>query len=179
MDGGIMDRRRRYFIDKRFQRNFIIKFCLLIILGALISGTIIFKMTEGSSTQFFKDAHVKVENTNQYVLPSIVFSSVIVVVFIGIITIAVTLFATHKISGPLYAMRRDMQDLVDGNLTVKFHVRQADEVRALAECLDIMTAHLREDIAKIKNELKEIDAHPEKIKEGADRIKGIVSKYKT
>ena len=104
MEDDFQNRRRTYFIKKKFQRNFIIKFCVLAIAGAIISGAIVYMMSKSTVTTTFENSRLTIKSTADFILPAVLLSTFVFVVFIGIATVLVTLFASHKIAGPLYRM---------------------------------------------------------------------------
>lgn len=144
------NRRRNYYIKKKFQRNFILKFCALVILGSVISGLIVYVMSGATVTTTFENSRLTIKSTADFMLPALLLSSVIVVILVGTATIFVTLFTSHKIAGPLYRMEKDVQEITSGNLDIRFNLRQGDELKALAGSLDMMALTLKNRIAEIK-----------------------------
>jgi signal transduction histidine kinase len=158
MGGVAKNRRRNYFIKKKFQAEFITKFCLLVIVGAALSGIIIYLMSKATVTTTFENSRLVIKSTADFMLPAVLLSSVIVIIFIGMLTIALTLFTSHRIAGPLYRMEQDIEEVASGNLTKKFNIRKTDEIRALATGLDRMTQSFNKNIADIKKDLAGLDS---------------------
>lgn len=145
------ERRKCYFIKKDFQRNFIIKFCLLVLLGSLISGAIIYLMSRATVTTTFLNSRLTIKSTADFILPAVLLSSLVVIICVGLSTIAVVLFTSHKIAGPLYHLEKDVEELGKGNLKARFTLRQGDEIKAMAENLAQAAANLRAKVNSIKN----------------------------
>lgn len=181
MESEIQNRRKNYFIKKRFQTNFIIKFCVLIVIGSIISGALIYLMSRSTVTTTFENSRLTLKSTADFILPSVLLSSVIVIALISLATIAVTLFTSHRIAGPLYRIEKDVQKVASGDFTKKFHLRKADEIKALAESLDNMTDSLRSDVETIRQKIKELESlsQSEEAKEKIKSIKAILSKFIT
>jgi methyl-accepting chemotaxis protein len=184
MDKTLQNRRRNYYIDKEFQNKFIVKFCLLVILGMIISGALLFLMSQGTVTTVFENSRLKIKSTADFILPSILASSVVVVILIGFATIIVALYASHKIAGPLYRVSMDLKKVTAGDLTVKFGLREHDQLQALAENIDETVKRMRDDIGGLKdrfNSLKKaLDSA--RLDEAADLLRDItgkLSKFKT
>ena len=152
------NRRRSYYIKKEFQRNFILKFCALVILGALISGTIVYVMSSSTVTTTFENSRLTIKSTADFILPALFLSSAVAIVLIGIVTIIITLFASHKIAGPLYRMEKDVNEVAAGNLGMDFHLRSTEELKPLAVSLDMMVRELRARMEAIKKGISELDA---------------------
>jgi len=181
MIGDFKNRRRNYFIKKKFQSFFIIKFCILVILGAVLSGIIVYKMSSSTVTTSFENSRLKIKSTAEYILPAVVLSSTIVVVTIGLATIVVTLFTSHRIAGPLYRIEKDLEQLSSGNLTVRFRVREGDEIKALAVGLDSMSQKLRADMDSIKHSVDEMAKSTDAavIKRDLETLQGELKKFAT
>lgn len=186
MEKRFPERRRIYFIKKRFQGNFILKFCMLVIVGSIVSGIIIYTMASTTVTTTFEGSRLRIKSTADYILPAVLLSGAVVVVFIGLATVAVTLFTSHKIAGPLYRMEKDVEEVTSGNLTKKFNLRQTDEIKALAESLDKMTQSLRANIAEVKQGLSDLESAlaaspgaPKELKEKLKNVKAALEKFQT
>ena len=137
------NRRKSIYINKDFQRNFIIKFCILVAAGSVISGFIIYFMSRMTVTTTFENSKLLIKSTADYILPAVLLSSAVVMVIIGLATIVITLFASHKISGPLYRLEKDVQNVTEGNLRTEFNIRSADQIKPLAISLNNMVKALR------------------------------------
>ena len=181
MEKKIPDRRKNYYIKKRFQRNFILKFFILVVAGALISGAIIYLMSAATLTTTFENSRLAIKRTADYILPSVLLSGAVVIILIGLAAIVVTLFTSHKIAGPLYRIEKDIEELASGNLDIKFRLRGGDEIKALARNLDEMAQSLRSKVAVIKKTLASLeasskDASPE-IKKDIQNLKEAISRF--
>jgi len=186
METTFQERRRNYYINKKFQRNFIIKFCSLVALGSLLSAVIIYMMSKATVTTTFENSRLTIKTTADFILPTVLLSGAVVIVVIGIATIIVTLFTSHRIAGPLYRMDKDVQEVAAGNLAKRFNLRQGDEIRPLAASLDMMAGRLRADIAEAKEALSELGRAPElgpsssaTAKDALRRLKAVLDKFKT
>ena len=174
-------RRKNYFIDKKFQSLFIIKFCALVVLGAILSSVIIYLMSKSTVTTSFDNLRLVIKSTADFILPAVLLSSIVVVVIIGIATIAITLFTSHRIAGPLYRVAKDIEEVASGNLAKRFNLRKTDELKALAKGLNDLTQALKDDVGKIKSGVNELESAfpPGEGKEKINKIKSILDKYIT
>lgn len=178
------NRRRNYFINKKFQASFIIKFCSLVIIGTAISGGVVYWMSRSTVTSAFENSRLVIRSTADYILPSVLLSSAIVVIFIGLAAIAITLFTSHRIAGPLFRIQRELEELSKGNLNVNFILRKNDEVRVLADTLNDMTELFRRNIlgsAKVISELEAaLDANnTDSAKDKLKELKAIIGRFRT
>lgn len=93
----------------------------------------------------------------------------------------VSIFISHKIAGPIYRFEKSAKAIEEGDLTLKFKLRQGDELKELADALDKMTASLR---SKIKGALDYVGEFSDgldklaKISQGSEE-KRIISGLKT
>ena len=156
MENAIQNKRKNYYIKKEFQRAFIIKFCVLVILGAAVSGAIIYLASSGTATTAFENSRIRIKSTADFILPAVLLSTAVVTVIVGLASVIVTLYASHKIAGPIYRIEKDLEKVMQGDLRVKFSLRKNDQLQALATMLESLVAnqgnHVKE-IRQIQNEL--------------------------
>lgn len=170
------NRRRNFYIKKEFQRNFILKFCGLVILGAAISGAVMYYLSSSTVTTAFENSRLEIKSTADYILPALLLSSAIVIAVIGAATIIITLFTSHKIAGPLYRMEKDINEVASGNLGMNFRLRTNDELKALAVGLDVMVHELKFKVEALKKGISQLDALIDK--SGAHKNAEIKAKLK-
>jgi len=179
------NRRRNYYIKEKFQRNFILKFCLLVLIGSAISGAIIYLMSKSTVTTSFENLRLVIRSTADYILPAVLLSSVIVIIITGIAAMFITLFTSHKIAGPLYRIEKDIEGVASGNLRQEFNLRQGDEVRPIAESLNSMAGFLRDEVSALKRTIAELESvsassgAPQDVREKIKELKARIEKLKT
>ena len=157
MTTDFRNRRRNFYIKKEFQRNFILKFCALVLSGAAISGAIIYLMSTSTVTTTFDNSRLMIKSTADFILPALLVSSVVVVALVGAATIIITLFTSHKIAGALYAIEKKVDEVAAGDLKAEFRLRERDQVKPLAVGLNVMVFNLRNRLKEIKKDLAELD----------------------
>ena len=151
------DRRKNYFIKRRFQRDFILRFCGLVVLGSLISGIILYLFSRGTLTTAFVNSRLSIVGTADYILPALVGSSLVVIFLIGIATAIVVMYHSHRIAGPLFKVERTAQQIGAGDLTVEIKLRSTDEMAKLADCFNEMTGSIKVHLAQIKTKSADLD----------------------
>jgi methyl-accepting chemotaxis protein len=180
------NRRRNYYIKKDFQRNFILKFCALVAIGSLISGVIVYAMSLSTVTTSFERSRLVIKSTADFILPAVLLASAVVIFVIGLATIFITLFTSHKIAGPLYRLEKNVQEINDGDFRVRFNLRSNDEIKPLAERLDMMVLTLRNRLLDIRSNLQEMEASlglaesvmPMEARDKLQRLKEIMCRFK-
>jgi len=145
------NKRRNYFINKEFQTNFIIKFCLLLTLAGLLTIGIVYLLALASTTVSIWHSRVLVRSTAYFLLPLLIQTVAIVLVAVGLATIWVTLLVSHKIAGPLYRFKKIAQSLGEGDFSSEFKIRQSDQLQDLADEFNIMIKKVREEVGMLKN----------------------------
>jgi len=146
----VYHRRKNYFIEKKFQAKFILKFCLLVIAGGLLTVGILYFLASRSTTVAFVNSRVVVKTTADFILPILIQTVAVVVIITGLATIFVTLFVSHKIYGPLYRFKKVMEKLAEGDFSEDFRLRHSDQLRELADTFNNMIAKLRERFKNIE-----------------------------
>ena len=181
METTFRNRRRNYFIKKKFQLHFIIKFCSLVITGTIASGVIIYMMSRSTVTTVFENSRLVIKSTAEFILPAVLLSSIVVTVVIGLATIFITLFTSHRIAGPLYRIEKDVGEVASGNLKKSFNLRQTDEIKPLAEALNEMAKNLRSEMEKIKCDIAELEnlAAGTELKKKIEKLKKDAEKFIT
>lgn len=143
-------KRNIYFIEKKFQSNFILKFCGLVAAGALLTIGILYFLASQSTTVTIVDSRVMVRSTSDFLLPILIQTVFIVMLLVGLATVAITLFVSHKISGPLYHFKKTMEDLEKGDFSADFRIRCFDQLQSLAETFNAMIGKTRGQVNLIK-----------------------------
>jgi len=73
-----------------------------------------------------------------------------------------SLFASHKIAGPVYVMVRQIEKLAEGDLTARVRLRRKDafqvEAVAINQCIEELQNHLHE-VSDLARELEQQDPH--------------------
>jgi methyl-accepting chemotaxis protein len=76
-----------------------------------------------------------IKSVGDILLPSLVSLSVIFVVLLGLAILLMTLFVSHLIAGPLYAIRRYIERIGEGELDFDARLRTRDQTTPLAMSL--------------------------------------------
>lgn len=158
------NRRKTYLIQRVFQTKFIVLFLLLVILGSAISGGLLYEKTSKELGDSYGEAHSKLKTTGEIILPNVLIVNVIAIVVIGIGTIALTVFISHKVAGPLYRFEKNAEQIARGDLTVVTRLRESDQVKSLADAFSKMTVELREKLLDIRQDSEKLPILIDEIK---------------
>ncbi len=144
-------KRRIYFIEIKFQTKFILKFCALVCLAGLLTIGVLYLLSAQSTTVSIVNSRVVVRSTADFLLPLLIQTVVIVTVLVGLATVVVTLFVSHKIVGPLYRFKKVMQALAEGDFSSDFRIRHLDQMQDLADNFNLMIGKIRQQLNLLKN----------------------------
>jgi len=180
MENNMRKRRRIRIVKMEFQRDFILKFCTVIIFSALTIAVIVYLLSLSSTTTVFENSRLTLKSTADFILPLLILSSLVAIIAAGSITIIITLFISHRIAGPLYRLEKDIAEVNSGNLKVEIHVRQKDELQELAKSLNQMIRTIRTMVGAADKELVDIAVGTlsDKDQRKLDNAKNILKRFK-
>lgn len=151
-----IEKRRDYFVKKEFQFRFILKFCLLLFIGVVISTVLLFLFSQDTLTSSFEQSRLVVKKTGLAILPSVVYTNLITLGLITLASIMVTLFVSHKIAGPMFRFEEELKRIGEGDLTNKVMIRKKDQITDMAVSLNDMIAGLRAKVLDVQTEVEHI-----------------------
>lgn len=152
------NKRRNYFIKRKFQTKFILRFCGLVVLASAISGIIVFLHLyfRGTITTAFVNSRLSIITTADYILPVLIGASLITIVLISMATALVVMYLSHRIAGPLFRIEKSIDEIGAGNLVFKINLRSTDEIKKMADCINNMTENLKVNLLEIKARSKDL-----------------------
>ncbi|MDD5773483.1 MAG: hypothetical protein PHX78_08490 [bacterium] len=183
-------KRSNYFIKKTFQLKFIGVFLALIILGSMILGWVIYRITNQSLARAFYQSHLQIKSTWEILFPSVAVATLLAIFISGTISVVMVLIFSHKIAGPLFRFEKNLEEVAKGDLTVKTKLRDTDQLEMLADKLNILTKELNLRIKEIKTETEKLSeclqktnyldgsAKSKEIKDSLDHLDKIISQFK-
>lgn len=179
-------RRRNYFIKKRFQASFFVKFALLLLFEAVLIAVLFLHISKGTLTAAYKGTELTIQSTNAYFFVSFLLISLIVGVTIGITGIFVFMYLSHRIGGPLYRFEKAVEDVKKGDLSQRVNLRKTDELDELRKRMNSLLEDIDSRVSDIKNEVKtgldlisRNEGSVERIKEILNKIKNYLEHFKT
>lgn len=149
-------RRRNYFINKKFQTDFSIKFLVIIVIEAIMAVGLFLYLSKGTLTTGYIGSELKITRTYDFFLPMLLLSNIIIVGVTGIIGIAVLIFMSHRIAGPMFRFEKALDEISKGDLTYKFKLRQGDQFKELEKRINELTDTLDSKTGNLKSGLTEI-----------------------
>lgn len=150
------ENRKQFLIDPSFQIQFILKFCIVVITSSLLIGGSIFLLTQNSTTVAIEDTKVLAKSTSDFILPSLAITISVVSVFSALVVYLLTLFVSHKIAGPIYRLRREIELIEKGDTTRRFNIRSKDQLQPLANSLSAMAKTFRSKNKEMQESFQEL-----------------------
>ena len=183
--GNAQKKRKIHFIKKDFQFKFILKFCLVVLAGVTISTGALFFFSSGTLTSSFQDSRLVIKSTSLAILPVVLYTNLITLGLITLASIAVTLFVSHRLFGPLYRFEMDLKDIGTGNLLKQIRLREKDQLTEVVATINKMTTEIHRKVSGIRGEVNQIiksasrENVPEEIIEELNRLRqGIDARFK-
>ena len=152
-------KRKQFFIDPSFQAKFILKFCLIVIVSSVLIGGAIFLFTRGSTTVAIENTKVFVKPTSDFIRPILILVLALVTFLGALAVLILTLFVSHRIAGPVYRLRREIDALREGDLVRNFKIREHDQLQALSDSLNLMASTLRSKQIELKNSVNALTGY--------------------
>ena len=143
-------KRRQYYIKKDFQTRFIIKFVLILVVGGILSVLLTFMNNQDTLTAVYANSKLSVQNTSLAIMPSVVFTTLITTLALGVVAVVVTLLVSHKIAGPMFRFEKDINRIALGDLKSRIHIRKGDQFQELAVSLNDMIQSLANRVLSIR-----------------------------
>lgn len=149
-------RRKHYFVKKDFQFRFILKFCLIVLMGVIVSTGLLFLFSQGTLTSSFQQSRLTIKTTALAILPAAIYTNLITLGVITLATIVVTLFISHKIAGPIFRFEKELKEIGEGDLTKDIRLRKKDQITDMAVSLNKMIAGLHEKVLDIQKSVEQL-----------------------
>ena len=130
------------YIHRPFQRNFILKFCVIALLAMLCASLVLYFLSKDTMTATYRFHHLALEETAQAILPALLITNVVVLLVFILATILVTLYVSHKIGGPLYRLGKSLEAIGEGNLNPEIKLRERDQLADFASQINNMAKGL-------------------------------------
>lgn len=159
-------KRKNYFIEKKFQT----KYALLTILG-LLTYTFVFVVIIFApyilTLHFDYPFTEKAEAARGLLLlhgrvwPWIGAS----IIFFG----AVSIFISHKVAGPLFRLKRSLDLVTHGDLSVVIKLRKWDDLKDLAEHINLLIEELRTFVTALRNDYDLLSDYIQELEEKIEK----------
>jgi methyl-accepting chemotaxis protein len=162
---GRPPKRRILFIEKAFQLRFIAKVTAVVVLGTVMTGGLLYLLADKEFGRAFYSAHYQARSSWELLLPAVLAASFVSMCIVAVVAVVLTLYDSHRIGGPMYRFRANLEAIAGGDLTLVTHLRDGDELRALTESMNGMTRSLRDKVLAVAAVEGELDAALETVRQ--------------
>jgi len=136
-------KRKKLFIQPAFQGRFILWGIVAIILASVLSAVLLYFLLTAFYESQNQSAHILLtESWHRLGMAIIVANCVALLVGVALVS-WIVLHRSHKIAGPLYRFCQLFNKIGQGDLSQEVHLREDDELNAVAEALQTMIEQLR------------------------------------
>ncbi|MDD5218257.1 MAG: methyl-accepting chemotaxis protein [Candidatus Omnitrophica bacterium] len=181
-------RRKNYFIKKKFQANFFLKFAGLLVSEAALIGALFVYVSRGTLTAAYRGLDFTIEKTSSYFLGDLLVIVCIVGAAIGVMGVFIFMFLSHRIGGALYRFEKTLEDARNGNLSQRVRLRKTDELHDMNTQFNVFLETMDARMAEMKREVEKGiaaahsmlgDGHSVKMMEHLKQIKTQLEYFKT
>ncbi len=183
-----LNRRKNYFIKKAFQTHFSLRFAALIILAAgLVTGIFLYA-SSGTLTTGYMGSELRIEKTSAFFSPTLLWTSALVALGVGLAGLIVFIIYSHRLAGPLYRVEKALHEIGQGDLTHRIKLRKNDQLEDLAQSLNRFAQRMDDKLGVLRRELDQVGAQfPDASKPGdmtklvdtINRLKEVTDTFKT
>lgn len=149
-------KRKTIYIKKDFQFKFILKFCLILLIGIVMSTGLLFLFSQETLTSSFENSRLVIKSTGIAILPVMIITNLVTLGIICIAAVIVTLLISHRIAGPMFRFEKDLHEIEKGNLCIKTNLREKDQFSEMALSLNNMTTGIHKKVSQINKGLDKI-----------------------
>lgn len=146
-------KRKIVFIKKGFQYQFILKYCLVVIIAMMLNSALVYLLTRDTITASYRYSQLSLEKTSDAIIPPLIGSNLGIIIAVLIVVIYVTLYVSHKIAGPLYRFEQDLKQVAEGNLGINFRLREDDQLRDFVSALNLAVGGVAERVKSIQGQV--------------------------
>jgi len=154
-------RRRRYFIDPQFQVRHIVGFAIFGAIAALIVGGVVAHLF------LFELPKTRVDQT--FWGPDFLSNLMWVILALVVAACLWSVFASHKVVGPMFRLKKVMRAVGEGDLTHRVQFRTRDRLKDVGAACDEMIVGLGNLVAADRNSAAEISETAKKAQQTLDR----------
>lgn len=152
-----MEKRKNYLIDKKFQTNFILRFCFLVVVTGAFIMTALYALAGKATTVSFVNSRVVVQSTADFIFPLLIQTLVVSIIVVGLATIVSTLLISHRIAGPAYRFKHVLGALGKGDFSLHCKIRSKDSLQDVSAAINDMIANVRKNLDLIDKDLKSLE----------------------
>lgn len=136
-------------VERGYQFRFLLLLAFVFAFGAFFLFLAFFVVLSRPLQGDYASVFHALRHLSSFILPIVSFAVLVYVLLVCGLTVVLSVFALHKVAGPLYRMERVTEGFIAGGPTRPVFFRRGDQAAALAEAFNGFLASLREDRGKM------------------------------
>ncbi|HOY66705.1 MAG TPA: hypothetical protein PLP29_07430 [Candidatus Ozemobacteraceae bacterium] len=149
--------RTHYLVLPSYQVRLIVFLVLIMLIGSLLHGFFLYKLTARSIEEGFFSAHNRLRSTWEVLKPAIVVTNGLSFLLVSLAFLFVTLLLTHRLVGPMFKVAGRLRDLAAGRLDLApVKLRRGDEGQLLSDSVNELQDKLRSRFAPLASLQKQL-----------------------
>lgn len=160
--------RRIHFIEKTFQIRFIAKVLGVIALGMVLTGAFLYIFGNYQISRMYSSAHYNLQESWEVFRSAILVASFLSMSLVAVLAVFFTLYDSHKIGGPLYRFRMNLEQIGTGDLTLRTKLRDGDELRPFVDSMNTMAEGLGQKLKEVRQAHEELRSAVMEVKSKGD-----------
>lgn len=177
--------KRHLYVQKEFQSRVIINFCLLIFSGFFLFCIAYYYSLNVKLDGNYAETLDKVRFLKNAFMGRFFILELAVLALLGAGVVVVTLLMSHRIAGPLWRIEQTAKAVGEGDVTIRIHLREKDEIRGLADQMNKMVetigARLKDinaTVVILEDKLETLRTHAANNETGTDESLRIVQEIR-
>jgi methyl-accepting chemotaxis protein len=148
-------KRLNFSIKKKMQIRLLIKVLGIVIVGVGLMAAVFYFYSDREINSSYRQFHIHADNFLELLQPAVITSLVLALV----VSVIITLFLPIKIAGPAFRIERTLREnVVNGDLTVRFTLRKGDELGELADALNKCLENTAQKIAAAQKMAEDLES---------------------
>ncbi|MDY6903628.1 MAG: HAMP domain-containing protein [Thermodesulfobacteriota bacterium] len=144
-------KRRIYILKDTAQPRYIFTYFIIFCLGVFLFSIVFSLLSMETTSIVYENQYFSVGRTPTVLLTDLFGSGWVIVALGGLLLFIVTVFLTHRISGPLYRLNASIKAMAAGDFSFQVVLRKKDDAKELAESLNRLSDELSGRIADLRS----------------------------
>lgn len=151
------NRRRIYYIKKDFQKRFILIYIAIVVIGIVLSSSMLYYLLHKGIDEAFYRAHVDISTTGDITQSPFMLTGVTVVTVATLTVILFTVFYFWKINRSLHSLAEAVNGIKGGDLTVRMNTSQNEDLADLSNVFNEAVKSINNKITSAKSAVNALE----------------------
>ncbi len=144
-------------IGSHFTLWFQIKYCLVMLTSLAITSLLIYLYFRHGLGESYSEALSTLNQVEEALPGALLLTFLVQFLLILFFSIAINLFVSHKIAGPIYRFEHTLRCLDEGDLRHVARIRDNDQIKSMVSALNRLTASLRNSFMSLQGVEQELN----------------------